>query len=89
MSANPNHQGKIHMNDIRSSLDASSSGGAGGGGGASSGANGTLALTAAGPKPITITRRLNIKIQGSMSDFAQDGQVMYSDWNVFHTFSQS
>lgn len=24
--------------------------------------------------PITITRRLNIKIQGSMSDFAQDGQ---------------
>lgn len=24
--------------------------------------------------PITITRRINVKIQGSMSDFAQDGQ---------------
>jgi len=28
--------------------------------------------------PITITRRINVKIQGSMSDFAQDGQV---SWN--------
>ena len=25
-------------------------------------------------EPITITRRINVKIQGSMSDFAQDGQ---------------
>lgn len=79
MSANPNNQNKINMNDLRNSLDLRESGGGGGDRCAASLA-GPASFSAAAqadarPKPITITRRINVKIQGSMSDFAQDGQV--------------
>ncbi len=71
MSANTNNQGPTGTNIVTIEGTPSSS---------AASASATYNKTDAqgnGSEPITITRRINVKIQGSMSDFAQDGQVIH------------
>lgn len=72
MSANTNNQGPTGSNIVTIEGTASSSAAP-----ATTTYRSDAAPTNASSEPITITRRINVKIQGSMSDFAQDGQVSH------------